>query len=143
MQEQQSQFEAAVVFLDSVVTQVTAAHLMQALAGSPAAADKAGILRELQALLQQVLFTPVSSQLGTSSSTFAGFCSHSGWPLRYRVTQRACHTSPAKQNSSAKAEAEYHLGCCAVVASAAVRPDAARLALSSAGSICQMRVSIP
>lgn len=41
------------VFLDSVVTQVSAAHLADPKPGS-AAADKAGILRELQALLQQV-----------------------------------------------------------------------------------------
>ena len=55
MQEQQSQFEAAVVFLDSVVTQVSAAHLADPKPGS-ATSDKAGILRELQALLQQVRY---------------------------------------------------------------------------------------
>jgi hypothetical protein len=39
-----------VVFLDSVVTQVSAAHLQ---ANSAAAPEKAGIIRELQALLQE------------------------------------------------------------------------------------------
>ena len=53
LQEQQSQFEAAVMFLDSVVTQVSAAHLADLKPGT-SPADKAGILRELQALLQQV-----------------------------------------------------------------------------------------
>ncbi len=56
LQEQQSQFEAAVVFLDSVVTQVSAAHLSDAKAGT-SAAEKSGILGELQALLQQVRCT--------------------------------------------------------------------------------------
>ena len=51
MQEQQSQLEAATVFLDSVVTQVSAVHLQSDAAYSPA---KAGILRQLEALLQQV-----------------------------------------------------------------------------------------
>ena len=47
-QEQQSVLEAAVIFLDAVVTQVSAAHLQ---AG---AAWNEGILRELEALLQEV-----------------------------------------------------------------------------------------
>ena len=41
------------MFLDSVVTQVSAAHLADLKPGT-SPADKAGILRELQALLQQV-----------------------------------------------------------------------------------------
>lgn len=48
VQEQQSALEAAVVFLDSVVTQVSAAHLHPERAPSP------GILRELEQLLAQV-----------------------------------------------------------------------------------------
>ena len=46
-QEQQSALEAAVVFLDSVVTQVSAAHLQ------PERAPHPGILRELEQLLLQ------------------------------------------------------------------------------------------
>lgn len=48
VQEQQSKLEAAVIFLDAVVTQVSAAHLQ---AG---AARNEGILRELESLLQEV-----------------------------------------------------------------------------------------
>ena len=48
LQEQQSKLEAAVIFLDAVVTQVSAAHLQ---AG---AARHEGILRELESLLQEV-----------------------------------------------------------------------------------------
>ncbi|BDA43725.1 Exportin-5 [Coccomyxa sp. Obi] len=62
IEEQQSQFEAAVVFLDSVVTQVSAAHLSDAKAGT-SAADKTGILRELQALLQQLLQARMSDPM--------------------------------------------------------------------------------
>jgi hypothetical protein len=55
VQEQRSQFEASAVFLDSVVTQVSAAHLQ---AGSPSTSQRAGILQELQALLQQASLAP-------------------------------------------------------------------------------------
>ena len=48
MQEQQSKLEAAVIFLDAVVTQVSAAHLQSG------AARNEGILRELESLLQEV-----------------------------------------------------------------------------------------
>ncbi len=67
LQEQQSQFEAAVVFLDSVVTQVSAAHLSEAKAGT-SAADKTGILRELQALLQQVHCTSLGFHFGSGKA---------------------------------------------------------------------------
>ena len=46
--QKQSKLEAAVIFLDAVVTQVSAAHLQ---AG---AARHEGILRELESLLQEV-----------------------------------------------------------------------------------------
>lgn len=46
--QEQSKLEAAVIFLDAVVTQVSAAHLQ---AG---AARREGILRELESLLQEV-----------------------------------------------------------------------------------------
>ena len=46
--QEQSKLEAAVIFLDAVVTQVSAAHLQ---AG---AARHEGILRELESLLQEV-----------------------------------------------------------------------------------------
>lgn len=48
VQEQQSELEAAVIFLDAVVTQVSAAHLQAGIARNE------GILRELEALLQEV-----------------------------------------------------------------------------------------
>ena len=48
VQEQQSELEAAVIFLDAVVTQVSAAHLQAGVARNE------GILRELEALLQEV-----------------------------------------------------------------------------------------
>jgi hypothetical protein len=47
--QKQSKLEAAVIFLDAVVTQVSAAHL-QAGAGR-----HEGVLRELESLLQEVL----------------------------------------------------------------------------------------
>ena len=46
--QKQSKLEAAVIFLDAVVTQVSAAHLQAA------AARHEGILRELESLLQEV-----------------------------------------------------------------------------------------
>ncbi len=74
--------EAAVVFLDSVVTQVSAAHLQP---GRGAAPERAGILAELEALLQQV-----PARAAWPLGPLSDFLLHAGTPSALLASSGPC-----------------------------------------------------